>query len=488
MNNKYDRPAEEKIFLLTKIAAKWSIILALARQILSIGTVMIVSRHVSPGDFGIASMVMIFVAFLVLFDTALSWATVQAAEVNQNKIDALFFIGGAVGVLMWVFAIFMGDYLAIFYKTPEVSLVCMVMGGAVFLNSLATQPLAILRRGLNQKKINIIETGSLMGSSLVAIFMATNNYGYWSIVFQTFSMYFFRSSALILTSGFVPRYPKDFLCALPELKKGIWFAFSNYICYFQLYLGGILVGHFYGSVILGNYQRAYAVKSMPTQYVAMSVTDVMVAALAALRDNPEKLAKAYHGALYKSSVIGCPAGIFLYIGASEVIHILYGDKWTEAGLYLKWFSLAAFALPISTSTIWLFLAAGRAREQFSMNAILSIIAVTILIPCAYYTDEVIYVVASEAMFFAGPCLFLNLYFSHKALNIKLRKTALALMPVIIGSFVSVLLVGYFAELFVLQSIIFSIILKAGLFSLLYFGCLIVVKNINGNNFFGKKVS
>jgi len=430
---KYRPPSSSDVPKLAKRAAGWAILLTILRQCLTIGTTMVVSRHVTPAEFGVAAMALAFLAFLVLFDTALTWATVQAPVYDKEKFDALFFLGLLFGVSLFGVAVAAGPVLAKFYDAPDLIWLSISVGAAAFFNSLATQPAALLRRRLQQKKLNAIDTAALFVSCALGIALALKGGGVWAVVAQAVCMHAVRSIAVLAFSEAIPSWPRQFAVVIPELRKGIGFALSNYVCYFQLYLGGILAARCFGSFAMGNYQRAYGVKSMPTQYSSMVVTDVMVSSLAALKNEPEKLALLYRKALIITTIIGCPAGAFLFSGSTEVIRILYGPQWQEAAYLLQWFSLAAMALPISTSTIWLFLAAGKAREQLRMNVCLTGISLVALLTAAMSSTDVSALVVTESVLFAGPYLAINLICSHRAVGISLLPTLRSLLPIVVAS-------------------------------------------------------
>lgn len=437
--NIYDPPPSHAAPKLAKQAAGWVIFLTIMRQVISVAATMVVSRHVTPADYGVAAMVLSFLAFLTLLDTAMTWATVQAPEFNQDKYNALFFIEVLIGVVLLLVASAIGPLLAKFYGVENLSVLCIFIGTVAFFNSVTTQPAALLRRQLRQKLLNAIETVVLIISNGLGVGLALMGYGVWAILWQTFCMYALRAILTFYMSGFVPKWPSNLLVVVPELWKGTGFALSNYICYIQLYLGGILAGRYFGSVALGNYQRAYTVKSLPTQYASMIATDVMVSSLAAMKSVPDKMAEFYRKALVASAIIGCPAGAFLFSAAREVIYILYGPQWNEAVPLLRSYSIAALALPISTSTIWLFLAAGKAKEQLKMNLVLSLLSLVTLIPVAIFVRNIGVLVLVETILFVLPYLALNLVWSHRALGIALRPTLNSIKYIIIGSLVAVVI-------------------------------------------------
>ena len=94
--------------------------------------------------------------------------------------------------------------------------------------------------------------------------MALLRTGYWAIIAQLVVMQVFRFILLFVFSEYKPGAPRLSRSMMPLLKFGGYLALSNYICYFQLYLGSILVGRVFGSVVLGNYMKAFGMKTMPT--------------------------------------------------------------------------------------------------------------------------------------------------------------------------------------------------------------------------------
>lgn len=464
--NIYDPPPSHAAPKLAKQAAGWVIFLTIMRQIISVAATMVVSRHVTPADYGVAAMVLSFLALLTLLDTAMTWATVQAPEFNQDKYNALFFIEVLIGVVLLLVATAIGPLLAKFYGVKNLSVLCVFIGTVAFFNSVTTQPAALLRRQLRQKLLNAIETVILIISNGLGVGLALMGYGVWAILWQTFCMYALRAILTFYMSGFMPKWPSNLLVVVPELWKGAGFALSNYICYIQLYLGGILAGRYFGSVALGNYQRGYTVKSLPTQYASMIATDVMVSSLAAMRSVPERMAEFYRKALVASAVVGCPAGAFLYSAAKEIILILYGPQWASAIPLLKSYSLAALALPISTSTIWLFLAAGKAKEQLKMNLVLSCVAVVTLIPAAIFSKRIDILVLVESILFILPYLLVNLVWSHRVLEIPLRPTLGAIKFILIGSAVAAC-ASRIVENYLVINIWISLVVKLAVFVFVY---------------------
>lgn len=429
----YAQLQEHEVGKLARVAAKWAIVLLVVRQIVTIVTTMIVSRFVTPADTGTVAMVTTFVSFIVLFDTGLTWATVQTKELVKEQLNSLFWIGVVLGSMLWLISIVAGPLLAWFYHNDNLRVACAVMGVSPFLNSLTTQPAAFLKRQLRQKTLNSIDTAAIFFSSLIGIALALKHAGYWAIIAQLVAMQGGRFLLLLIFSGFRPGMPRFATNVFPLLKLGGYLAVSNYICFFQLYLGSILIGKAFGSQALGNYMKAFGLKTLPTMYATMVVTDVMVASLAALQMDKERVGAAYRKGLFLTAFVGCPAGALMWPIAPEIIRFLYGPQWDLAIPMLKFLAMPAFMLPVTTTTIWLFLAAGKGREQLRMNLWLSTVTVVIYMITLKFAETPQVFVAVEAFLFTIPFPIFNLIASHKAVGIRLKSTVNVILPILLCS-------------------------------------------------------
>lgn len=471
-----DQPKEQEVKGLVVYATRWAIILVIAKQLITIATTMIVSRNVSPSDTGAVGMVLTLIAFVVLFDTGLSWATVQPKALLKDQLDGMFWLGCLLGAALWFFCSVMGPLLAILYKEPRLTNICLIMGAAPFFNSMTTQLSSLLKRQMRQKENNLVDTAAILLSSIVGVLLALAKFGYWAIAIQAVVFQFIRFILLLFVTQYNPGVPRFSVDSLKILKVGGVLALSNYICYFQLYLVTIMAGYLFGATSLGYYLKATGLKALPTMYAAMVVTDVMVSALSALQANERMAEDAYYKALRMIALVGCPAGAMLFPFADEAVRVFYGDQWDLAVPLLRWLALPAVMLPITTTTIWLFLAIGNPRPQLLMNVFLTTITFI------YYGLVVKYVKTLEGLVIAESALFtlivpvVNIMVSHRVAGLSVAATLRVIAPIIFISAVSALsvvvfnniFVGYFSSwmLLMLAKIAVGIIVYVGLSILL----------------------
>lgn len=432
------QPAVDQVGPIAARSVRWAIGAAVLRQALTLVSMMVVARFVSPDDTGVAALALTVMALVVLIDTGLTWATVQPEHLSRSQIDGMFWIGVALGLTLWAVCAASGSPLGLAFDAPELVQIMPVIGLAAFFNSLSTQPSALLKRQLRQKSVALVETVSILVGSLVAVVIAVAGGGHWAIVLQVVATHLLRAALYLPVAGYRPSYPKVPKEAWRLARIGGAFAVSNYVCYPQLYLGALVVGRVFSMADLGLYARANALKALPTQYAAMVVTDVMVASLAALKSDPDRMAAAYRKALGLTALVGCPAGAFLYVAAPELVALLYGPDWSGAAAMLQALSPAAVALPITTTTIWLFLAAGKARAQLVMNLALTAAVILIFTLGATFAPSAEAFVLVEGVTSAILLCGVSVVVSHRMLGLPLAPTALKVAPILMACLTAVI--------------------------------------------------
>src|SRR3712207_4980545 len=118
-------------------------------QILSWASTLVIARLLTPSDFGLFGMAMVFQAFLgSIYDLGLSAAVIQRRDLTQSQLAQL---GGVTVGSRFAFALLTAAAAgpsAAFYREPAVQWILLVLAGASFVNMLQIMPRAVLAREL----------------------------------------------------------------------------------------------------------------------------------------------------------------------------------------------------------------------------------------------------------------------------------------------------------------------------------------------------
>jgi len=465
-----ERPHADVLNSRTKQSVKWAYALLILKHAVTFLTMMIVARTVSPHETGLANIMVTFISFLVLLDLGVSWITVQEETITEKIVSNFFWIGAAVGSAIYLICVLLSGYISKLYGYPELKLIIIIGALSPFFNSLSTQFASVLKRKMLQKKNNIIDTAAFVLSSLLSIALALNGAGYWAIISQLVFFQFLRLILLIKNKEFKLMKPSINMDVLKLYFKGLSSSLNNYITFFQFYGGTLLISYLYSPEKLAYYLKASGLKSLPTTYICMVLTDIMISSLAAINinKNKEEFEKRYHMALFKVALVACPLSAFLFPLSNEAVMFFYGKNWSSSVVLLEWMSIVGVMLPLSTSVIWLYISTGNYKHQLKINIIITLISLLIYgVICSNFIGYYNFIFA-EIFIYAILIPFITLIHSHYLLGINLKRTLCIYISVFIPSFLASIVVYYLFLKFTLNfNFIILSVFKVATGSLIY---------------------
>jgi O-antigen/teichoic acid export membrane protein len=347
--------------------------------LIQIGSTIILARLITPKDYGLVAMVFVGLDLLMNFrDAGLSTATVQRKNINQAQISTLFWINTLLGLLLATIMSFLAPAFAWFYQEPKLRAITLSIAIIFIFDGLTVQHRALLQRQMHYHKLAFIQIFSQTSGKIAAIVMASQGFGYWSLVAMPVSTSFFRLTLAWFFSNWVPSFPKKAKNIRDMLAFGMHLTGANFISFFSQQLDNILIGRFCGPVLLGLYSKSYNLVSMPSKFIAWPMDDVLIPSLSVLQDSPEKYRLFFRRALEKLNFFGQPITVFLIVAAEEVILVLLGNQWKEAIPIFRRLGLWGFCMITQTGGYIILISlnkTGRLLKWEFYKTIIQIIAV-----------------------------------------------------------------------------------------------------------------
>ena len=115
----------------------------------------VLARLLSPHDYGLAGMVIVFSSLVIVFsDLALGAALVQRASLSERDRSTVFWVAAGAGLLFTVAGVALSGPLADFYGEPEVQPLFAALSLSFLVTSLATAQRALLIREMNFRSLS----------------------------------------------------------------------------------------------------------------------------------------------------------------------------------------------------------------------------------------------------------------------------------------------------------------------------------------------
>src|SRR5699024_9889161 len=158
---------------------------------------------------------------------------------------SVYYTNIVVSFFMYVVLYATAPLISEFYDQPQLTTLTRVLALVFVINAFSYVQEARLTKALKFKKLMVIHLPSTIISGIVAVFMAMNGYGVWSIVAQRLVMRFAFSIQLWIYARWKPLWQFDFKRARALFSFGGNLMASGVIntIYNHLYL--IIIGKFF---------------------------------------------------------------------------------------------------------------------------------------------------------------------------------------------------------------------------------------------------
>lgn len=348
-----------------------------ANLLLRVGSLAILARLLEPKDFGLVGMVTALTGVLNLFrDFGLSAATVQRAKVTEEQTSTLFWINIIVGTMLAAAVSGLAPVFATFYHEPRLYWVAIVLASGFLFNAAGIQHSALLQRQMRFTTLSIIDTGSWVVSTAVAISAAKAGWGYWALVAMTVIQPLTATVAFWFASAWVPGMPHRRSGIRSIVRFGGTLTVNGLIVYVASNFEKVLLGRFWGADAIGIYGRAYQLIRIPTDTLNGSIGEVAFSALSRLQDDPARLKSYFLKGYALVLALTLPATFACGVLADDMIGALLGPKWKDAAPIFRLLTPTILVFAIANPVSWLLGAIGMVGRGVKMSLVIAPFMIT----------------------------------------------------------------------------------------------------------------
>ena len=380
-------------------------------------SVVVLARLLSPKDYGLVTMVTAFSMLLMNVSVnGFPEFIIQKKTISHTELTSVFWFNIIISALLMIGFVAAGPLLTSFYGNPEIQIIATALSVSIILQAVSTTHIALLNRNMEYGKVAANQLASDFISVMLAILLALMGYGYWAIVGRQL-----LAPCIMAIGGWTlcrwrPGKPRQSEFAFESVRFALRVYGNFAIGYLGRNLDKVLLGRFYGSAALGNYDRAYYLSSMPATQLVTPLHNVALATLSRMRDDAERFIRYYLSAISTIGFLGALAGLILTISGRDIIYIVLGPGWEEAGRVVTAFGPGVGAMIIYATHSWIHLSLAKPEcwlrwsiAACILTAILFVIAAPhgpVVLATAYSLS--FYVLLVPAIWYAGRPIGLKL--------------------------------------------------------------------------------
>jgi PST family polysaccharide transporter len=338
----------------------WTAISQASRQLLQVALGIVLARLLTPEDFGLIGLTIVFTGFAGLFaDLGLGAALVQRKDITEQDLNFVFWLNFLTGIILTIATMLCAPLVANFYHEPRLIEITRLLGICPAISSLGLVPGSIMQKQFRFKELAISDLGSVIISSLLAVWAAASGLGVMSLVIQSISI---QASVVLFRWIAVKWYP-SFHLSLKSGKRLVPFGSgllgSTLINYWLRNGDNLLVGRFCGAVPLGLYSRSYTLMVLPVTQVHAVLSPVLFPALSSVQESKSELRRVFLFANQAIAVLAFPVMLGLAVVADDFVKVLWGDRWLGTVPIIRVLAVCGLANAVGTTSGWIYMAVGR---------------------------------------------------------------------------------------------------------------------------------
>jgi lipopolysaccharide exporter len=397
-------------------------------KILVLATTVVLARLLTPGDFGVVGLALVFIAYAeVVTDLGVAQALIYLPE-DRDANDLAFTVTLVFSLFLVGVAMAAAPAVAEFFRRPDLTPLFRVLSLSLLVGGIGQVPDALLRKRLLFRRRLIADILRACGQGVVSITLAAAGAGPWAIVLGYLAggvLWSGTAWALVAYrpgSGF---WRVRVAKARPLLSYGLATAGNALLLSLVFDIDYLIVGRQLGASALGHYTLGFRIPEMVIINVFYVLSAVAFPLFSMAREDRGLLRRGYVATIRLQTVYGVMAGVGLAAVAPMLVHVVFGARWSQSIVPLQALALYAAFRSLGIGAVDVFKAIGRPGLAVALSFVrLAVLAPALLVAVRFGIEGVSWTQAVVAFVLA----ILMQVVASRALGLSPRSVGAALVP------------------------------------------------------------
>ncbi len=416
--------------------AIWMVGARFAVKGISLVSIMILARLLTPEDFGIIALASSIYAMIELmramgFDTVL----IQKQNVGREYYDTAWTLQIIFSTFASLIMVLISEPVANYYGDLRLTPVLWLMAGMTFLNGLTNIGVVEFRKKMDFNKEFLFQVLVKLSGFLVTVPLAFYWKSYWAMLMGMLSTRFVSVCLSYYMQSFRPR---------PSLSKhedvlgfSSWLFMNNILVYINQNGQNFIVAKLLGGQSLGVLSVSSELSNMTSDEIIAPINRAAYPGFAKVSNDKILLKKTYLSILPYIALLAALAGFSISALAPVLVKALLGDKWLEGVPIIEIISLASLFMALNTNSGSVFLAVGRPK----ILTYLMTVRLLLILPLLFYLIPQFGLMGVAYTFALGAFLLfpLSQYIAARIVGFSFRELITGIYRPIISGFIMLLL-------------------------------------------------
>jgi O-antigen/teichoic acid export membrane protein len=331
----------------TSLALLWSFVDKGGQQVVQLVIFYVLSRLVVKEDFGVVAILAIFSAVAnLLQESGFSAALIRKKEVTPHEYSSVFYFNITVSILIYAVFFLGAPLISWYYQKPVLTSLSRVIFLAFVFNAFGIIQNVNLVKKLDFKTNTRIGLFAGCTAGLIAILLALNGFGIWSIAAQPVVQAFLRSLLLWLFVKWRPqkKYAHVHIREMSSFSvKILLTSLLNQTC---ANIFPLIIGKKFSFSEVASYNQGSKLSSVPQSIVSDGIKNVANPLLANIGEEGARDAKAFRKIMRIAAFVSFPVAAMLIVLANPIVAFYFPEGWSDVTPILQILAVGGAFYPL----------------------------------------------------------------------------------------------------------------------------------------------
>ena len=330
---------------------------------LSIVSVLILARLLSPEDFAVVAISGLVLYFCeTLSSTGSEPYIVRKYRVTRKDLSTAWTLDLILKFIVFSLLVISIPFISDFYADPRLKPVLYAASSILLINAIKSPGLIILKRNLEYRRIFFLMVSQKIISFTVVVSIAFFQKSYWALIIGDIISAITLMIGSYLIHYFRPRF--SLTCWKEQWLFSKWILFRASIGYGKSQMDSLLVSKFFAPAELGAFYMSKNLSTLPSTDITGPAVEPLLATFSKSKDSFFELNQQISKAFFLVGTMFIPIGVFMIFFPNHIINFFFWSGWEPAYGILPPLSLILMIIGVGQVLNQGFMALGAVRQLF----------------------------------------------------------------------------------------------------------------------------
>ncbi len=346
----------------------WKLLESFSTKGITLVVSVILARILDPKDFGIISLTAIYTQLSdILVQAGFATALIRKEKVDDNDYSTVLFISVLSAIVLYSIVFFTAPVISQYFDVPILSLVLRILCLTIFCQAFTAVRTAVVTREMRFHEMFQYTLVSNVISGVIGIVMAITGSGIWALVIQQLLQQVIFTILMQINVAVKIKFffsKESFKEIFPFSIKVLT---SSLLSFLGDSLYSIAIGKAYSVEDLGFYNKGSQFPRQFSLYTFGAVSSVILPTLSSYQSDLERLNNVMRKVIAVTCFVIFPLMTGLACVASNLITVLFTEKWLPITGILQWNCLYYAATPILLMNVQFHFALGKGETRIHIE-------------------------------------------------------------------------------------------------------------------------